>query len=79
MLHPLTKQPVPEFFGRRYLRAAEIVEIGLVPNPTALERLVRAGQFPPPLRLHRTKLWDTVEVAARLEQAAQTAREDTAE
>jgi hypothetical protein len=79
MLHPLTKQPVAEFFGRRYLRADELVEIGVARDLTALERLVRAGQFPPPLRLHRTKLWDTVEVAARLEQAAQTAREDTAE
>jgi hypothetical protein len=76
MLHPLTHKPVAEFFGRRYLRADELVEIGLVPSPTALERLVRAGKFPPPLRLHRTRLWDTLKVAETLEQAE---REGTAE
>jgi predicted DNA-binding transcriptional regulator AlpA len=68
MLHPLTHKSVPEFFGRRYLRADELVEIGIVANRTTLERLVRDGKFPAPLRLNRTTLWDTLEVATALEQ-----------
>ena len=77
MLHPLTHKPVPEFFGRRYLRADELVEIGVVANRTTLERLVRDGKFPPPLRLNRTTLWDTLEVATALEQQRMK-RESTA-
>jgi predicted DNA-binding transcriptional regulator AlpA len=69
MEHPLTHKPVGEFFGRRYLRADELIEIGIVANRTTLERLVRDGKFPPPLRLNvKTVLWDTMEVAALLEQ-----------
>jgi hypothetical protein len=69
MLHPLTHKPVAEFFGRRFLRADELIEIGIAHDLSALERLVRGGHLPPPLRLYRTKLWDTLEVAAALEQA----------
>jgi predicted DNA-binding transcriptional regulator AlpA len=69
MEHPLTHRPVPEFFGRRYLRADELIEIGIVSNRATLDRWVRERKFPPPLRLHKTLLWDTLAVAATLDQA----------
>jgi predicted DNA-binding transcriptional regulator AlpA len=69
MLHPLTQQPVIEFFGRRYLRAAELVEIGIVRDRPELDRLVRAGLFPKPLRMNaKTVIWDCVEVASVMQQ-----------
>ena len=70
MQHPLHihGKPVHEFFGRRYLRSNELIEIGLVDNRVTLNRLVRAGQFPAPLRLTaRLLLWDSTEIAALVE------------
>jgi predicted DNA-binding transcriptional regulator AlpA len=65
MFHPLTQQPVIEFFGRRYLRADDLIEIGIAKSRAALEGMVRAGQFPKPLKLNaRTIIWDSVEVAS---------------
>jgi predicted DNA-binding transcriptional regulator AlpA len=79
MQHPLTHKTVPEFFGRRYLRADELIDIGIVTNRTTLDRLVRDGKFPAPLRLNtKTVIWDTMEVAALLEQR-RNQRESTAE
>jgi predicted DNA-binding transcriptional regulator AlpA len=69
MHHPLTHRPVPEFFGRRYLTATELIEIGIAKSRGALEGMVRAGQFPKPLKLNaKTILWDTVEVAVVMQQ-----------
>lgn len=76
MLHPLTHKSVTEFFGRRYLRADELIDIGIVSNRATLDRLVRDGKFPPPLRLNRTTLWDTLEVAALLEQRREQRESD---
>ena len=71
MQHPLStpnSKPVHEFFGRRYLRSNELIEIGLVDNRVTLNRLVRSGQFPAPLRLTaRLLLWDVTEIAALIE------------
>ena len=62
------QQTGPEFHGRRYLRSNELIEIGLVDNRVTLNRLVRAGQFPAPLRLTaRLLLWDVTEIAALVE------------
>ena len=60
----------PRFCGRRYLRFAELVELGIAPNRPTLERWVARGQFPRPLRIGRTVFWDMGEVRALLEQRA---------
>jgi predicted DNA-binding transcriptional regulator AlpA len=73
MQHPLIPHgpPVPEFFGRRYLRAAELFEIGIVQDRKTLNALVARGVFPPPIKLDtQTVVWDAVEVAAVLQQCA---------
>ena len=71
MQHPLStpnSKPVHEFFGRRYLRSNELIEIALVDNRVTLNRLVRSGQFPAPLRLTaRLQIWDVTEIAALVE------------
>ena len=38
-------RPLPCFFGRRFLSAAEIIETGLVRNHVTLRRLIEEGQF----------------------------------
>ncbi len=74
MQHPLAAPntpPVHEFFGRRYLRCAELIEIGVVPNRVTLRRLISAGLFPKPLRLSaRVLLWDSNEIAALVDRLA---------
>jgi predicted DNA-binding transcriptional regulator AlpA len=67
MQHPLHPNgpPVPEFFGRRYLRSNELIAMGLIPNRVTLNRMIHAGQFPAPLRLTpRVLVWDSLEIAA---------------
>jgi predicted DNA-binding transcriptional regulator AlpA len=73
MQHPLhpTGRPVDEFFGRRYLRSNELISIGLIPNRVTLNRLIRAGLFPAPLRLSpRVLLWDSTEIAVLIDRLA---------
>jgi len=72
-MHPLALEvddrPPPQFYGRRYLRFAELVEIGLATNRPTLNALIARGLFPPPLRISaRLLLWDVEEIAALLEQ-----------
>jgi predicted DNA-binding transcriptional regulator AlpA len=83
MQHPLhpSGPPVHEFFGGRYLRCRELIEIGIVDNRVSLNRLIKAGKFPAPLRLTaRMLLWDSNEIAALIdrlsaERGAMTATE----
>jgi predicted DNA-binding transcriptional regulator AlpA len=73
MQHPLHPhgRPVHEFFGRRYLRANELIETGLVPNRVTLNRMIRDGLFPAPLRLTpRVLLWDSTEIAELIDRLA---------
>ena len=70
MQHPLhpTGSPVAEFFGHRWLRSKDLIAIGLIPNRVTLARMIRDGEFPPPLRLtSRILLWDSTEIATLLE------------
>jgi predicted DNA-binding transcriptional regulator AlpA len=70
MRHPLhpTGRPVAEFFGLRYLRSKDLIAMGLIPNRVTLNRMIRDGEFPRPLRLtSRVLLWDSTEIAALLE------------
>jgi predicted DNA-binding transcriptional regulator AlpA len=56
-------QPVPCFFGRRFLTYRELVEIGLVNNAMTLRRWIAEGRFPPPLIFgRRVRLWDALEL-----------------
>jgi predicted DNA-binding transcriptional regulator AlpA len=58
-------RPVPCFFGRRFLTARELLQIGLVRNHMTLRRLIAEGRFPPPLELGRKiRLWDVLELQA---------------
>jgi predicted DNA-binding transcriptional regulator AlpA len=82
MQHPLHPHgpPVHEFFGRRYLRSNELISIGLAPNRITLNRMIRAGQFPAPLRLTpRVLLWDSTEIAALIDRLAGERGKDTGE
>jgi predicted DNA-binding transcriptional regulator AlpA len=57
------RRPVPCFFGRRFLTARELLQIGLVRNHMTLRRLIAEGRFPPPLELGRKiRLWDALEL-----------------
>jgi predicted DNA-binding transcriptional regulator AlpA len=63
-----SNRPVPCFYGRRFLRFRELVEVGLVNNRPHLNNLIRAGLFPRPIYLSpRRPLWDAEELAALLE------------
>jgi predicted DNA-binding transcriptional regulator AlpA len=65
------RQPGPEFYGRRYLRFAELRAIGLVSNRPTLDRWVKNGFFPAPLRLGpRVLIWDVEEIRALLAKRA---------
>jgi hypothetical protein len=56
-------KPVPDFFGRRFLTAHDLFEIGIVNNAMTLRRLISEKRFPPPLKLGRQiRLWDVLEI-----------------
>jgi predicted DNA-binding transcriptional regulator AlpA len=70
MQHPLhpTGKPVAEFFGHRWLRSKDLIAMGLIPNRVTLNRMIRDGEFPRPLRLtSRVLLWDSTEIAALID------------
>jgi hypothetical protein len=60
----------PRFVGRRYLRANELIELGVVGNVRTLRNLVRSGELPPPIKLGRLLLFPTTDLAERLMQLA---------
>ena len=61
----------PAYRGRRFLRVAELIEIGLIPNRQTLSAWVEEGRFPRPLYLgRRVPLFAVSEIAATLAQRA---------
>jgi hypothetical protein len=60
----------PRFAGRRYLRYAELVDLGVVNNRTTLEIWMARGGFPRGIRIAgpygRTLLWSVPEVVKTL-------------
>jgi predicted DNA-binding transcriptional regulator AlpA len=63
-------RPLPQFFGRRFLSAAEVIETGLVRNHVTL-RLISEKRFPPPLELGRKlRLWDALELQTLVDRLA---------
>ncbi len=64
-------QPVPVFFGRRFLTARELIATGLVRNYVTLRRLIAEGRFPAPLLIgRRLKVWDVLELQRLIDRLA---------
>jgi hypothetical protein len=64
-------RPLPCFFGRRFLSAAELIATGLVRNHVTLRRLIREQRFPPPLLVGRKlRVWDCLELQALIDRLA---------
>jgi hypothetical protein len=62
----------PQFLGRRYLRYAELVQLGLVDNRATLTLWMERGAFPRGLKIPgpygKTLVWSAVELARLLAQ-----------
>ena len=60
------------YLGRRYLRYAELEQIGICDNRASLENWIKAGGFPAgikiPSRYGKTLVWHAVEVARHIAQ-----------
>jgi predicted DNA-binding transcriptional regulator AlpA len=65
-------EPVPQFFGRRFMTAREVIATGLVNNHVTLQRLMNEGRFPRPLLIGRKlRVWDTLELQALIDRLAE--------
>jgi predicted DNA-binding transcriptional regulator AlpA len=65
---PPRRRPIADFFGRRFLTFAELVEIGLATNRPQLSAAIKAGRFPPPIYLNqRQPRWDVTEIQETLD------------
>jgi predicted DNA-binding transcriptional regulator AlpA len=57
--------------GRRFLRVAELIEIGLIPNRQTLSAWIAEGRFPRPMYIgRRIPLFPVSEIVATLAQRA---------
>jgi predicted DNA-binding transcriptional regulator AlpA len=64
-------KPVPQFFGRRFLTAREVIATGLVRNHETLRRLMAEGRFPHPLLIGRKlRVWDVLELQDLIDRLA---------
>jgi predicted DNA-binding transcriptional regulator AlpA len=65
-------EPVPQFFGRRFLTAREVIATGLVRNHVTLQRLMNQGRFPRPLLIGRKlRVWDVLELQDLIDRLAE--------
>jgi predicted DNA-binding transcriptional regulator AlpA len=61
----------PAYQGRRFLRVAELIELGLVDNRQTLSTWIAAGHFPAPLRIGpRVLLFPVAEILEMLKERA---------
>jgi predicted DNA-binding transcriptional regulator AlpA len=64
--------PVPQFFGRRFLTAREVIATGIVNNHETLRRLMDEGRFPRPLLIGRKlRVWDVLELQDLIDRLAE--------
>jgi hypothetical protein len=64
-------EPLPLFFGRRFLTARELIATGLVRNHVTLRRLIAEQRFPAPLLVGRKlRVWDVLELQALIDRLA---------
>jgi predicted DNA-binding transcriptional regulator AlpA len=67
-----TGEPVPLFFGRRFMTAREVIATGLVRNHVTLQRLMNEGRFPRPLLIGRKlRVWDVLELQDLIDRLAE--------
>jgi predicted DNA-binding transcriptional regulator AlpA len=65
-------EPVPQFFGRRFMTAKEVISTGLVRNHVTLQRLMDEGRFPRPLLIGRKlRVWDCLELQALVDRLSE--------
>jgi predicted DNA-binding transcriptional regulator AlpA len=68
----------PTYRGRRFLRVAELVDLGLVPNRQSLREWIAAGLFPKPVRMgRRVTLFLVSEIADMVAARAAERTEET--